>query len=507
MNDFTELIDLLAERLGGAALLTNDDFFAPKENLVRASEPVFLPDEYTERGKLMDGWESRRKRVPGYDWCILRLGVPGLVRGVVVDTTHFKGNFPESCSIEACSATAHTPPDVLASPSTTWIEVLPRSVLRGDSKNLFAIDSPWRFTHVRLNIHPDGGVARLRVHGEARPDWKQLSRARGDVDLVAVENGGRVLATSDRFFGSAHNMLMPGRSTHMGDGWETRRRRGPGHDWAILELGVGGSIERIEVDTGHFKGNFPDTCSIEICHAPSASVADLTGTKLDWRELLPRQKLLAATRHHYESELATNAPASHVRINIFPDGGVARLRLLGTPSNEGRAIAGLAWINALTPSEAEAEFANCCGARAWAVAMTRARPFASAATLLAAAEQATSTLVSKDWLEAFAHHPEIGAKKSESAQSSDARRWSSAEQARAAEASKPVLAALAEANQTYRAKFGHIYIVCASGRSADELVADCRARLANAPEAELRIAAAEQKKIMQLRLAKLIGSA
>ena len=104
MTDFTELIDLASDRLGAVVLSATDDFFAPKENLLKASEPLWLPDKYVDTGKWMDGWETRRHRAPDHDWCVIRLGAPGIVRGIVADTAHFKGNFPERCSLEARDA-------------------------------------------------------------------------------------------------------------------------------------------------------------------------------------------------------------------------------------------------------------------------------------------------------------------------------------------------------------------------------------------------------------------
>src|SRR5918911_756701 len=205
MTDFTELVDLAAERVCGAVLYANDDFFAPKENLLKASAPVFREGEYTDRGKWMDGWESRRRRTPGYDWCIIRLGLPGLIRGVVVDTSYFKGNYPEQCSMEACAIAGQPDIEKVLSDSVEWREVLPVSQLKGDSLNPFPVSYDQRATHLRFKIYPDGGVARLRVYGEAVPDWSRIKRARL-IDLAAVEHGGRVLASSDMFFGHRHNL-------------------------------------------------------------------------------------------------------------------------------------------------------------------------------------------------------------------------------------------------------------------------------------------------------------
>src|ERR1700730_4718805 len=238
--DFTELIDLASERLGGAVLVANDEFFAPKENLLKTSEPVFIEGKYTDLGKWMDGWETRRRRTPGFDWCIIRLGLPGIFRGVVVDTSHFKGNYPEQCSLEACTIDGLPTTEQLTGDSVEWIEMLPKANLNGDSLNPFAITSDQRWTHLRFKIYPDGGVARLRVYGEVVPDLHRLKQIGGAIDLAAVENGGMVLSCSDMFFGHRHNLIMPGRAANMSDGWETKRRRGPGYDWVMIKLGTAG---------------------------------------------------------------------------------------------------------------------------------------------------------------------------------------------------------------------------------------------------------------------------
>jgi allantoicase len=321
MAHFCDLVDLAAARVGGVVLAANDEFFAPKENLLKLEPAVFLPHEYTDRGKWMDGWETRRKRGPGYDWCIVRLGLPGVIHGVDVDTAFFKGNYPDQCSIDAAAGGAAGGADEAIS-DKAWVEILPRTPLLGDTRNLFAIHDRQRWTHLRLNIYPDGGVARLRVHGEVQPDPSKLA---GELDLAAVENGGTVLVSSDMFFGSHRNLLMPGRAKNMSDGWETKRRRGPGHDWVIIKLGVRGAIQKIEVDTAHFKGNFPDRCALEACDAAGASIEDLT-ERVAWSNVLPQTKLQADHRHHFD----VAAPvATHVRFRIYPDGGVSRLRLIG----------------------------------------------------------------------------------------------------------------------------------------------------------------------------------
>ena len=327
--DFTELIDLASERLGAAVLFANDEFFAPKENLLKPSAPVFIEDKYTDQGKWMDGWETRRRHAQGLDWCIIRLASPGIVRGVIVDTSHFKGNFPEVCSLEACAIEGVPSSEQLLSDSLPWIEILPQADLKGDSLNRFGVDNSQCWTHLRFKIYPDGGVARLRVYGEVLPDWNRLKRIGGEINLAAVENGGLVLSCSDMFFGHRHNLIMPGRPVNMSDGWETQRRRGPGHDWTIIRLGTSGRIRRLEVDTSYFKGNFPESCSLESCNAEGVPLETLQDSAFVWKPVLARTKLQAHTRHWFD-EVRDAGPASHVRFNIFPDGGVGRLRVYGT---------------------------------------------------------------------------------------------------------------------------------------------------------------------------------
>ena len=342
MSTFADLIDLASERLGGKALVASDEFFAGKENLLKPGRAVFIPDKYTDMGKWMDGWESRRKRTPGHDWCIIALGRPGLIRGVNVDTGHFKGNQPESCTVEAAELAGTPDIATLTSATLAWSEVIGRTTLNPDSEHLIAAATAAagrRFTHVRLNIFPDGGVARFRVHGEVLPDWKALAATGEPVDLAAAENAGLVIACNDMHFGSRHNLIMPGRAANMGDGWETRRKRGlkgGEFDWCIVRLGHRGTIRRVEVDTNHFKGNFPESCRIEVCDAPPAPADRATVLDLDraqWVELLPRTKLRADTRHFYEAELdksAASRPCTHARLSMYPDGGISRLRLWGT---------------------------------------------------------------------------------------------------------------------------------------------------------------------------------
>jgi allantoicase len=502
VSDFTQLVDLASERVGGKVLAANDDFFAPKENLIKPAKPIFIEHKYTDRGKWMDGWESRRRRTPGFDWCILRLGLPGILRGVVVDTSFFRGNYPEHCSIEACAVDGAASVKQLTSAATRWVEVLPKSPLQGDSQNRFTIESPYRFTHLRLNIFPDGGVARLRVHGEVLPAWSRILAKGGEIDLVAVQHGGRVCDASDVFFSAPQNLLMPGRGVNMGDGWETKRRRGPGHDWVVLKLGIEGKIHRAVVDTAHFKGNYPESCSLWAGRALDGR--DDPGS-LTHFEILPRTKLRANAVHEFGKNTLLQATATHAWFNIYPDGGVSRLRIFGIPTPEGRARAGLVRLNALLPEEAEAALRSCCGAARWAQQMAARRPFASSEQLYEAADKLWRDLKRDDWLEAFRSHTKIGGKKAAKKQSGTAARWSKQEQSAAKKAPAKTFAALAKANRAYEARFGYIFIVCATGKTAGEMLAALKQRMNNKPDAELRIAAEEQRKITRLRLEKLLN--
>ncbi len=326
MTSFTELVDVAAERLGGTVLQANDEFFASKENLLKPEKPVWREGEYTDRGKWMDGWETRRRRTPGHDWCLVRLGVPAIVHGIVVDTSFFKGNYPEQCSLEACAADAAADVEALAAGNgIQWTEILSRSPLRGDAENPFEVALRGPVTHLRFNIYPDGGVARLRVYGEPVSD-PRLRPGVAD-DLAALANGGLVVACSDMFFGHRHNLILPGSSINMGDGWETKRRRGPGHDWIIVRLAARGVIHRIEVDTDHFKGNAPESCSLEVSDAAGIAADQLSSDDTCWATLLPRTPLTPDARHRFD---VSAPPATHARLAIYPDGGIARLRLFGT---------------------------------------------------------------------------------------------------------------------------------------------------------------------------------
>lgn len=313
LPDFTWLPDLALRSLGGAVIWANDEVFAEKENLISPGPSQYRPASFGHKGQIYDGWETRRRRDAGHDTAIVRLGVPGVIRGVVVDTAWFKGNYPPAVSVDAIEVDGYPTAEQLAA-DPGWVPLIERSRVYGDTRNNFEVSSEQRWTHVRLNIFPDGGVARLRVHGEGRPDKRFLGV--GPVDLAALENGGLVLDASNRFYSSPQNLIFPGQAQVMGDGWETARRRDDANDWVRIRLAGPGWVRLAEIDTSYFIGNSP-------------GAAALTGLRADgqWIELLPRTELLPDTRHRFLIDTAD--VVSEARLDIYPDGGLARLRLFG----------------------------------------------------------------------------------------------------------------------------------------------------------------------------------
>ena len=341
--DEQQLPDLL--RLRGSVVTASDEFFAAKENLIRPDAPVFVPDTYDAKGQVYDGWETRRRRGPdgtlpergARDWVIVRLGVPGVVRSIVVDTAFFTGNYPQACSADACSASGYPSPEELTADPGLWREIVPRALVTGDARHAFKVSAGRRYTHVRLNIFPDGGVARLHVQGEVVPDPALLEGL--TVDLAALENGADIAARSDQFYSSPRHVISPGLSRVMGEGWETRRRRKPGYEWLVVRLAGRGVIHLAEIDTSWYRGNQPDSASLQIMDVDPAAGGSLADEHA-WRDLLPRVRLLPDTPHRFRVD---GGPATHVRLNIFPDGGVARLRLYGSLAEDGLAAIRRHW--------------------------------------------------------------------------------------------------------------------------------------------------------------------
>lgn len=327
-NNLLKYIDLASDKIGGEVLFATDDFFAEKENLIKEGRGIFIPDKYTEQGKWMDGWESRRKRTSGHDWAIIRLGTEGVIKGFDIDTNHFLGNHPPHASIEAIQLTGELT-DWSEADILEWEEILDKSPLDPGSQHFFEINSDKVYTHVRLHIYPDGGVARFRVYGEAYKNW-DIINDNELIDLALVNNCGKALNCNDMFFSAMDNLIAPNKGKNMGDGWETKRNRTANNeDWVILRLGHQGFAQQIIVDTSHFKGNYPDSCAIDGCF--SLNDEDVLTDKVEWKPLLKKQKLQAHREHIFNvNSILSHDSITHVKLKIYPDGGISRLRIIGT---------------------------------------------------------------------------------------------------------------------------------------------------------------------------------
>lgn len=467
------MIDLLSERVGGRVVSYNDEFFAPAANLLQVADPVWREGEYTDRGKWMDGWETRRRREPGHDWCVLSLGIPGRVRQVTVDTSFFTGNYPEAFSLEGAG--------VGDAEIADWVELIPRTPLEGDSVATFPTESPYRLELVRLNIFPDGGVARLRLEGEPIPGIGEVCPD-GSIDLASSSVGGEIVDASDLHYSHPANCLRPTAPAGMWDGWETRRRRDQGHDWIVVRLGLPGTVEQLVIDTTHFKGN-----------APGSVTAQVSQDGEVWTEAFSRAGVLPDKVNRVDLE--TPASARFVRLAIHPDGGVARFRVLGRPDREVAVSRALEYVDSLFDQPARRLLATACRSSRWVERMARARPFPDLEAMLAASESAFSTLAESDWLEAFAAHPRIGERGDSLA---------NREQSGTASATREMLRDLIEVNRSYEDKFGFTYIVYATGKSASDMLEIARSRLGNTRSDEIENAAAEQRKITATRLRRML---
>jgi len=339
-SPLSEPIDLASNAIGGRVVYANDELFADRRHLIRPEPSVWQPGTYGPDGKIYDGWETRRRRDGAdRDFAIVRLGAPGVIRSVVVDTAHFRGNYPAYASIEGTAGEGH--PIAQELPEDAWTTLLPKSALKGDSANPFDVVNDKRWTHVRLTIYPDGGVARLRVLGDVVPDPRMLT---GTVDLAGLVNGGRVVGCSDMFYSSAGNLIRPGNTTTIAEGWETARRRDDGHDWVLFALAGAGRVRRAEIDTSHFTGNAPGEARLVGIDVRTSPLEDENA----WRELLPRTRLRPDTLHRFR--IGSDA-VTHVRMEVFPDGGMSRVRLFG--ELEGSALDAIAgrWLGALPEAQ------------------------------------------------------------------------------------------------------------------------------------------------------------
>ncbi|MFE6281751.1 allantoicase [Streptomyces sp. NPDC057877] len=335
---FTQYANLADRQLGAAVIAANDEFFAQRENLLVPERAEFDPEHFGHKGKVMDGWETRRRRgvsaehpwptADDHDWALVRLGAPGVIRGIVVDTAHFRGNYPQAVSVDATSAPGAASPRELLGDDVKWTTLVPRTPVGGHAANGFTVSLEQRFTHLRVRQHPDGGIARLRVYGEVVPDPAWLA-VLGTFDVVALENGGQVEDASNLFYSPATNTLQPGRSRKMDDGWETRRRRDQGNDWIRYRLVSRAEIRAIEIDTAYLKGNSAGWASVSVRDGGEGA----SGGDDAWREALPRTRLQPDTNHRFV--LPTPVTGTHARVDIFPDGGISRLRLFGSLTEDG----------------------------------------------------------------------------------------------------------------------------------------------------------------------------
>jgi len=338
--------DLASRWLGGSVVAASDESFGDKENLLTPGAAVFAPGRYGNRGEIVDGWETRRRRTPGHDWVIVRLGAPGIISTVIVDTSFFTGNYPEHCAVHACGQEGYPSAEELTALAIDWAEIVPRSPLRGDEQNLFAVTDPRRFTHVRLSAYPDGGVARLRVLGQAVPDPRGTDDL--TVDLISQAYGGLVVTSSDDFYTAASVLNCPGRARSMGEGWETRRKRDAGHDFVIFQLAFAGQVRRLIVDTSHFRYNASE--SVAVYGSAGSQVPPARSPS--WQPLLERTRLQPDTRHEFAVSHAGHVSA--IRLDAFPDGGLSRVRVIGSIDPAARRAAGYRWYNALPASQAMA---------------------------------------------------------------------------------------------------------------------------------------------------------
>jgi allantoicase len=363
-HDFTNLPDLASRRLGGSVVGASDELFAERENLIKPEPPVYSAHTFGHKGQIYDGWETRRRRAPGDDFALIRLGLPGVVHGVVVDTAFFTGNFPPEISVEGCAVEGYPSPGELA--AADWLPLVPRTGAEGDTANEFAVQADRRVTHVRLRIYPDGGIARLRVHGEAVPDPRLLGG--GYLDLAALANGAQVTGCSNMFYSSPSNLISPGLARNMGEGWETARRRDGANDWVEIRLAAPGVATLAELDTSYFVGNAPGWASLGGRDRRAGGEAPAT--------LLPRTRLQPDTPHRFR--LDPGPEVTDIRLDIYPDGGMARLRLLGALTDAARDGLALRWFNLLPEPHAAAVLA---ASGHTARAVLAARPLSSVTQL------------------------------------------------------------------------------------------------------------------------------
>ena len=314
------LIDLAQPRLGTKVIYKTDDFFASANRIINPENPVFKEGVFDKHGKWMDGWESRRKRTSGHDYIILKLGKPGKISKIDVDTSHFNGNQPAMVSVEGAQSISNKINHL------KWITLVPKKKVKANSHHFFSVKNKKIFTYIKFNIFPDGGVARLRLYGSIAKSKKFKNKK---INLASLLDGASIIACNNEHFGRAENILAPGNAKNMGDGWETRRRRDKGHDWLILNSIDGNMIDKIEISTHHFKGNFPSHCSLQAAYLSPKSSKQIVNSSNKWKYLLKNIKLSANKTHTFKNFLIKKEKINYIKINIFPDGGISRFRIFG----------------------------------------------------------------------------------------------------------------------------------------------------------------------------------
>jgi allantoicase len=371
-------LDLASRWCGGTVVAASDESFGEKEHLLDPGPCNWQPGRYGPRGELVDGWETRRRRgAPGEDWAIVRLGLQGAVTTVDVDTTSFSGNHPVTCRIEAAGCEGYPGPANLLDQTVRWETLVPDQPLGANAHHLLPVADDRRWTHVRLVIAPDGGVARLRVYGVALPHPRNLDGI--SVDLASWMTGGVVVASSDDFYGPAQVLNRPDQARNMGEGWETRRRRDGGHDWVLIRLGYAGAVSRLVFDTSFYRYNASEAVSVT-----GSTTRDDTG---DLALLLARTELQPDTVHDFAAEPAR--AVRFIRVDAYPDGGISRIRAVGHVDPAARADAGRRWWNALPEQQAQQVLADAGAPAIAATALVGDRPIA----LEAAAPEALRVLL------------------------------------------------------------------------------------------------------------------
>ncbi len=451
----------------------NDQFFGSASNLIEVSAPEWREGAYDDHGKWMDGWETRRRREPGHDWCVLALGIPGRVESVEVDTAFFTGNYPEQFSLEGCGVGFDE-----GLGEAEWFELIPATDLEGDSKMSFPVEKSPRVTHLRLNIFPDGGIARLRIDGEPVPGMHDVCPD-SLVDLASLTLGGEVIGASNLHYNPPSKMLRPTTPIGMWDGWETARRRGPGHEWASLRLGLSGVVESVDADTSFFKGNAPGWVSVE-----------LSDDGAEWSTVIDQVPVEANSANRIALDNPTHG--AFARLSLHPDGGMARFRVWGRSDRDAAGRVRIEYLNSLDGQMAFRFFLTACASTGFVEAMRNGRPYDDVEAVMNAAERVFEGLSDADWLEAFGGHPRIGERGDF---------FASREQSGVDESS---LEELATVNREYEEKFGFTYIVYATGKTGEEMLALARDRLTNSRETEIETGANEQRKITRTRLRKML---